>query len=493
MNFSLNQYKDVWKGLFWFLLMLLACRFTKGYAVILVVLAGVIAISRQKIGFALLCYMFFLVFIQINSSIRGGGAVIGIVGRGAPVVLTVLLALNSIRRRGNNIIPIGGLYLYCLVALFSSVGGWCPPVSYLKLLNFLVFIMGIHVGMRNIQLYPNDLQTLRTGLLVLCVFIVLGSIAVIPFPAIGYSMFIDQQSQWRMIQDAEAFIENYEGIKLYSGVLNHSQSLAPCVVACVVWLFMDMFLVEKKASALHLALIAMAPILLYMTRSRIGLLGFVVALTLVYLFVVPKVQLAPNMRKRLRALFSMVVFMCIVGAVASEIRNESITKWLRKTEDVEVSLSSHEIIDAITSSRRMLVEQNLYDFRQNPIFGKGFQTAQWHEDAYKFGQITFYSAPIEKGVLPLMVLGETGVVGAVVFAMFLIVFYSTCIRKRYLATAISMTVFLTLNMAEASFFSPGGMGGALWVLLIAGGFCIDMNALSYRLISDESLNFENEY
>ena len=80
----------------------------------------------------------------------------------------------------------------------------------------------------------------------------------------------------------------------------------------------------------------------------------------------------------------------------------------------------------------------------------------------------------------MMVLGETGVVGGIVFALFVLMFYAGCKRKGYLCTSLLMTVFFVLNMAEASYFSPGGLGGVLWVVLVGGGFVIDMECQNYN-------------
>lgn len=85
-----------------------------------------------------------------------------------------------------------------------------------------------------------------------------------------------------------------------------------------------------------------------------------------------------------------------------------------------------------------------------------------------------FSAPVEKSIVPLMILGETGIVGAVVFIIFLIVFYGTCKRKCYFVTASLFTVYLATNMAEATIFSPSGPGGVLWMICVSGGFVIDM-------------------
>ena len=90
------------------------------------------------------------------------------------------------------------------------------------------------------------------------------------------------------------------------------------------------------------------------------------------------------------------------------------------------------------------------------------------------------SASIEKGVLPTMVLGETGILGCITFALFLITFYATCNIKRLYITTTMFTLLLVSNMGEATFFSPGGIGGVLWILTVLGGFIIDTVLLYER-------------
>ena len=82
--------------------------------------------------------------------------------------------------------------------------------------------------------------------------------------------------------------------------------------------------------------------------------------------------------------------------------------------------------EAFTGSRKPSIEYNLSDFRANPIFGKGFQVIRGMEQAYRSHLITWYSASVEKGVTPYVILGETGLMGATTFVVFLCVFYSTC-------------------------------------------------------------------
>jgi hypothetical protein len=74
-----------------------------------------------------------------------------------------------------------------------------------------------------------------------------------------------------------------------------------------------------------------------------------------------------------------------------------------------------------------------------------------------------------------MVLGETGIIGAGAFLIFLIMFYHEASIKGYTATLTLFSVLLTTNLAEATFFSPSGGGGVFWMFTVCGGFLIDMS------------------
>ena len=124
-------------------------------------------------------------------------------------------------------------------------------------------------------------------------------------------------------------------------------------------------------------------------------------------------------------------------------------------------------------SRMSLLDQSLHEFRRNPLLGSGFQVEEAHPILYEMGLITLFSAPIEKGLLPTMVLGETGILGEIAFVLFLVAFWGGCKRKHLVVTFTLFVILLATNMGEATFFSPGGAGGILWMLCVVGGFVID--------------------
>ena len=234
-----------------------------------------------------------------------------------------------------------------------------------------------------------------------------------------------------------------------------------------------MLFVERRLGWLHLAVLAPIPIMIAMTKSRIGLLTFCMLVAILMFFCVPRIQLSEAQRQKIKALllaFSVVIFAI---ALFAEVRHGTISRLVRKTDDILDD--GRSLVEAITSSRKGIVAQCLYDFNLNPLWGKGFQVSVDHPILYQQGKISVFSAPIEKSILPLMVLGETGVFGAIAFAFFLFMFYHDATVKGYVATMTLFSVLLVTNMAEGTFFSPGGAGGLFWMLTVCGGFLIDMS------------------
>jgi hypothetical protein len=199
-----------------------------------------------------------------------------------------------------------------------------------------------------------------------------------------------------------------------------------------------------------------------------------------------KINVPSNVRHSIKNILFVFFAMCVVGAVVFEIRDKSISRWLRKTDDVTADSRSWK--EALTSSRMGLIEQSMMEFRRNPTFGSGFQVAWYTKEQYEaVGGGFVISAPIEKGILPMMIIGETGIVGAVTFAFFCIGFICVCIKKHYFVMLNLFAVFFVINMGEATFLSPGGGGGIEWVICVAGGFLLDTMCITNMVGVDTSV------
>lgn len=470
---------DVAKGMALLVLVLLVCGHTKGGGAILVAGAAFLCALTGRIGWAIIGYILFPFMVVMNPLVVPKDGMTGMVLRLAPMAITTGLLVSGVSRSGRHQIPLGLIWLYLGVAALCSMGGYYPTISYLKIVNCAILFIGLQLGFRNIDKRPNDLMTMRKFMLIITSFVVFGSIAVwVFFPGAAYATSLRHVIATEGVEAAETFLQTSSGLNLFAGITNHSQCLAVVLPCSLAWLACDMFFIEKRISPLHVWTILAGLPLIYMTRSRSAFLSFVVGVILVYFYCLKKVNIRAHIRARLRSAMFFAMFLVAVAAGVMEVRNQAITRWLRKTEDL--SADTREFGEAFTSSRQGLIDESMKDFRRNPLFGSGFQVSEEMQYAFRHHDGLILSASIEKGVLPVMILGETGILGAVAFVIFLVSFYATCVRKKYYCCATLHTIFLVTNMAEATYFSPGGSGGYIWVLTVGGGFIIDTVVLYHR-------------
>ena len=164
------DFKGVLKILFLYLLLIALCRVTKGAAVFLLPLVAAYYMTRRRMGPVLLSYMMIPLLANTNGALLGGG-LFGLASRVSTLAITILLMMQSTGRRGRHRIPLGGLYAFLAIACISSISGWFPMISYLKVANFLIFLVGLHIGTRNLHHHPEELMLVRRGLLALAVVI----------------------------------------------------------------------------------------------------------------------------------------------------------------------------------------------------------------------------------------------------------------------------------------------------------------------------------
>lgn len=473
-------YKQAAKNLAFIVLIIVLAGLSQGLWLGVMTIAGVVCALSNKPGKALGIYLMIICMVDINWILLPAGNYFGILLRFGPLLIGLALMFRGLSSGGQSRVPLGMLLAFLLVATISSIDGWAPKVSYLKLLNFIVFLLGFWFGLSALGKDFSGIDYLRATFLAYSVFLIFGSAVLLPFPGISTLSGIEVAMREGNVEAANIAMLSAEGnIPLFCGVTRQSQSFAVQAALSVAWLTADMLFIEKRFSKIHLSLIITGIFLLYLSSSRTGLFSLMVGMLMVAVWLPNKIMLPPMVKRHLKTGVSVMLVLGFIGAVFAEISNDSISHWLRKTEDVDEDTRS--LSEAVTASRQVLVDASMRDFRLNPTLGCGFQVAEnTAQQIAKSGSGLVISAPIEKGVLPIMVLGETGIVGAIVFVIFLISFYTTsCRRKLYVTTAL-FTVLLATNMGEATFFSPGGSGGLLWTISIIGGYCIDMQLARER-------------
>ena len=477
---NLDIYKQTFKMLMFTVLSILLARATSNYILPLYVAAGLICVLTNKLGWALVFYVLFPFYVILNPGVLPKvGSITGLSLRAGPLLIGLMLAFTSMSRQGHHRLPFIMIVPFMMVAIVSSVDGWAPMVSMLKIINFSVFLLGIWFGTQNLQHRPMDLFVLRAFFLSLAFLIIIGSVLLWPFPTISFATSLQYALREGGVELAEEVYQymQEEGMKaLFCGITNQSQALAPLSACAFAFTACDMLFVERKFRLPHVVLLTVAMPVLYMTRSRLGLLTLVAAMAIIVFYTARQMQMRADVRVRLgQGVFLFIVF-TLALAVVSQIKSGAMSGWIRKTSDARDDKRS--LAEALTSSRMGLIGESMRDFKRNPMIGMGFQVAEYTRRRTR-GRGFVISASIEKGVLPVMVLGETGILGTFFFFLFLGSFYFTCSRRKYYITITLFSVFLVTNMGEASFFSPGGGGGFGWMMCVVGGFALD-TILLYR-------------
>lgn len=470
MYFDRQQVRGIMRQAMWIAGLVLASRLTRNYAVLVVAAMGVMWAMRRKVGKALVVFMLLSALPMVNPYLMPRYGHFAIMARLTSLIMSFALLASAHTMRPRHRIPLGMLMAFMAVATVSSLGGYAPSISVMKIINFVSFIIAFYIGTQDIDLDPDGVKILKESIMALVLLLVYGSILLrIVAPSAAYV------GGWNAIYDAYGVRREFQvqSNSLFCGVTVQSQALGPLLAACFGWVLCDLFCTNPRNKRLHLLALAPIPVLLFMTRSRLSLLTFIVSILAAQRFCLSGRTMA-HLRQTVRKMRKYAIVLLAILAVAGvigEMRNSAISRWMRKTD--RLAEDERSLSDALTSSREGLIKQSMADFKKNRMWGMGFQVDK--DTATKTaGQGITFSASIEKGVLPTMILGETGIIGAFVFVAFLLVFFSVCIRKRYKATAALFCVMLASNMGEATFFSPSGLGGILWVALVAGGFVIDM-------------------
>ena len=239
----------------------------------------------------------------------------------------------------------------------------------------------------------------------------------------------------------------------FQGVLNHPQAFGPTMAILGAWQLAK--ILSLGATWLRLAGVALTLGFVAMSESRTGL--FALALGIL-------VGVAGSQWKAVHGGSARRVRIGVLAIasvlLATPFAADSMWGFLQKRS------SSATVIDMYDASRGRLMRAMLANIEQRPIVGIGFGVAS-EASAMVVARDEMFGLPvgaaIEKGVLPLAIVEEVGVLGAVAVVAWLFVVMRGAMRGGVAAGAVSWTAVLT-NLGESTLFSPGGLG--LLVLMV---------------------------
>ena len=253
----------------------------------------------------------------------------------------------------------------------------------------------------------------------------------------------------------------------FCGVIYHSQSMG-MIAATVAAVLTTQCLTIRPLRWWRVLLLGLAVIELYWTGSRASALAlaggvglaFVAQLFGSVLFVRgenPRIVAA-----RLGVAGVLVLLLLIVAG--REIGGGMRQFLLKYGEKEDVSL-----LEQGMATRQDLINIMSENIRRYPLSGIGFGVGSTPEKRQNIVRDPYFGLPlmatVEKGVLPIVILEEFGIPLGVLVYLWLGVLMLCASRGGIVPFAVVMTSML-VNLAESSFFSPGGVG--LLAIILTG-------------------------
>jgi hypothetical protein len=454
MHFQIYDKKQVFKCLFMLVLMVSAMHFTKGAGFAIIAPFALIALTRNRPDEIFFYILAMVSSIVTNPTIATKGTFFYIEQRIMLMGFGFLLALRAAGAKKSPLVtPFLGIFIYLFYMAFTSSAGWSPIISYLKLLLFSITYLAFLGAANAAATHPRtNIIAVRSVILSVAAFFIIGSIALLPFPAIGQ-------------MKPELFIDNPSAniTSLFMGMTNQPQCLGPIISGFAVLIFTDLIFGVRKMSKVHIFLLACCPILVYKTSSRTAMGTFAAGIMFASYFFMRARWVGRRWRSKIMScLWLGAIALAILVACSGSIR-EGATNFIRKHGgDNDITL------DSVVSSRMGLVDTAMANFKKSPIFGNGFQVSEAMANKNHSRGTSLLSAPIEKGVWVTAVLEEGGAIGFVLFASFILTALVRTIKLRAYATASVFLVLTVSNFGEFTFFSTSYSGGILWSLVFTG-------------------------
>ena len=370
--------------------------------------------------------------------------------------------------------PLLGILPYLVWEAVSSLQGYQPLVSYLKLFLFVCIYMAYYsVANAVIQAGRFNTKLMRSMMLSFSLFLVVGSVALLPFPGISQCL----------AHTLEEAIRNAELKSLFMGMLNHSQSFGPLIAALGVFVIGDWIFAVRKFDPLYVIMIVALPLLVWKTSSRTAMATFMLGLTVEIFFFMKTRGMKFQWKSKIMGLAVASMTVLVVGIVSVPSWRERAIQFAFKTSNKADVSQIDTSFEKLTSSRQGLVDNAMFNFKKKPLIGNGFQVSDEMVNAHFDGLASYLSAPIEKGVWIYAVLEEGGIVGMILFAGFLIIAFFQSVHNKAYITASMLVCGAAMNMGEFAYFSMSYTGGFLWALTFAA---VVMDAQRLWLVGREN-------
>jgi len=368
-------------------------------------------------------------------------ASIGRYGVIAGAALSLLMRSDLLKtQRGPDRLTTLTLLLGGFIIVHSIFFSPLPDVSILKALSWTVVMSTLLTAWSRLSLAETEaLESWLYGGLVL---IALVSLPLLVLP-VGY-------------------LRNGTG---FQGILNHPQAFGPTMALLAAWTVGRMIARRPPPwTSFGLALLCLAFVVMSETRTA----GVALILGVATAVLAAPLVAGRSLRSMAPALqshrFQALMFAAVLASIAAGSQLTGlVTEFISKSGRAQVS----NLLEAYDRSRGAMIDEMWENIEEKPWTGVGFGLAS---DLYDFNVKRDpilnlpVGAPIEKGVVPVMVLEELGIPGALLVLVWIWFFIRRAATRGIMALSV-VAVALLLNSGEAILFSPGGLGLLILLLL----------------------------
>ena len=330
-----------------------------------------------------------------------------------------------------------GLFLLLHSLLFSTF----PLVSLLKAASWTWVLGALLIGWSSLDLRQSDI--LESEIYRMLVLIILLGLPLLLSP-LGY-------------------FRNGSG---FQGLLNQPQVFGVFTALVGAWTIARLFQ-ESNPSLRNLIFGGLCFVLVFLSQTRTGGVSLVFGLGLGVLFAPlivrnPRKVALPGLRSPV--LWTFLLLGALFGIALSSVLANLVMQFLTKFgRAYEVS----GLVDAYMQSRGSLIELMWLNIQADWLIGLGFGIASIPSEMVIQTDPMLglpVQAAVEKGTMPLAILEEVGIFGFLLTVGFLAVLVRAAGRNGVVAVSVLLTALL-VNFGESIFFSPGGMGMLLLVLV----------------------------
>lgn len=427
----------IWSEVAAIVALLLVCRAGAGAAGYLVLAMWALGGYRRALQALSLSFLITYLNSVLFPAVEGGNALRWVVFGAA----TASIFFESWRRHAP-LSPAGRyLLLFGFVAAFLNF--MVSPSMIISLFKIASFIVGVSAILLASRLARQDPIYWQSWFFTLLLTVLVLSVPTLAVASIGRAK---------------------SGLG-FQGILDHPQSFGSFICMPLAWLTASALLREHRFSLMTLTVL-LGWAFVVLSQARTSLLA--VILGLVFTLAVMAGSCPRALSQTLRQMFrdrrtTIGLLVLCTGLLVTLILRwssvqQSFTDYLSKgREDKTLS-------EGFQRSRGALIELSIENFKKSPLMGIGFGMPSEPPAVAQSSDFVF-SAPVEKGFLPSATLEENGVIGTLVLLFFLASLTRAVVSGGYLPAIWMFFTCLSLNLGEMIFFSVGGLGYYLWLLI----------------------------